>query len=167
MLYLMLGWLQSLHSARSEVKAQARLTKLFVYALLKPLIIVIRRFYTCLRLEFVVASHVSQDSGREHITFVHVIYHTPVPLVDLVDHAANGTFLVRTRLGRGNSLYAEDGRCVLGFERIWYRKDAHMFSWLGSHLLFGPVSDEPGACTTESATSAEGGPVVDGGIIDV
>ena len=36
-----------------------------------------------------VASHVSQDGGIEHVALVHVVYHLPVFGVDLIDHVAD------------------------------------------------------------------------------
>ena len=46
-----------------------------------------------------IAVHIGQDGSGEHVTFISIIDHSTVLIVDLVDDVSNGTFLIDAWFG--------------------------------------------------------------------
>ena len=46
-----------------------------------------------------IAAHIGQDGSCEHVTFISIINHATVLIVDLVDDVSNCTFLIVSWFG--------------------------------------------------------------------
>ena len=62
--------------------------------LLFHFLLILSRFDTSCRFDFVIAAHIGQNGSCEHVTFISIIDHATVLIVDLVDDVSNGTFLI-------------------------------------------------------------------------
>ena len=121
-----------MRGTRGEIKTEARLAQLLIDALLQPHLVVICRFDTRLRLKFMIAVHVSQHCRGKHVALVHVVDHAAITLVDLIDHATDGSLLLGACMRCGHSFDSKDGRGVLGFEGLGHFEYTHMLSRFGS-----------------------------------